>query len=340
MSVRKTINLGRIRPVYKGDWILTNTYAFFDFVTSEGSTYICIKPDGVPSGIYLADDIYWAPLATKGANATWTAATLEEVNLSISSTKPITPATLQKAKAGGVASLNSSGKIPSTQLPMATDAEALAGTSTSLLISAKQLKDLLDSQTVSHGQEVFLESGTFTTGPTTTGVYLTIAGGGGGGVAGYYERSGNSENGYTTTVYAGASGGAGEGKLKHYLEVLPNTEYVVVIGTGGLASAYNANAGDGLASSFGTLTCQGGKGGKANKAAGEPGGTGGTRGQNGAYITLRAASSYSEAHSIVGTSGGRNVSGGYGNGGNGGGAFDGTDEPGQNGDNGICIVEW
>ena len=338
MSVRKTINLGRIRPVYKGDWILTNTYAFFDFVTSEGSTYICIKPGGVPSGIYLADDIYWAPLATKGANATWTAATLEEVNLSISSTKPITPATLQKAKAGGVASLNSSGKIPSTQLPMATDAEALAGTSTSLLISAKQLKDLLDSHIVLHGQEVFLESGTFTTGPTTTGVYLTIAGAGGGGVAGRYTKSGNSNQGYTYTVYAGASGGAGEGKLKHYLEVLPNTEYVVVIGKGGLASAYNANAGDGLASSFGTLTCKGGKGGKANKAAGEPGGTGGTRGQNGAYITL--STSYPEAQSIVGTSGGRNVSGGYGNGGNGGGAFNGTDEPGQNGDNGICIVEW
>ena len=335
MSVRKTINLGRIRPVYKGDWILTNTYAFFDFVTSEGSTYICIKPDGVPSGIYLADDIYWAPLATKGANATWTAATLGEVNLSISSTKPITPATLQKAKAGGVASLNSSGKVPSTQLPMATDAEALAGTSTSLLISAKQLKDLLDSQTVSHGQEVFLESGTFTTGPTTTGVYLTIAGGGGGGVAGYYARTGTSENGYTYTACAGASGGAGEGKLKHYLEVLPDTEYVVVIGTGGLASAYDANAGNGLASSFGTLTCQGGKGGKANRTAGEPGGPGGTRGQNG------GTSSNTDAPSgIVGTSGGRNVSGGYGNGGNGGGVNGNAGEPGQNGDNGICIVEW
>ena len=334
MSVKKTINLGRIRPVYKGDWVLTNTYAFFDFVTSEGSTYICIKPDGVPSGIYLADDIYWAPLATKGANATWTAATLGEVNLSISSTKPITPATLQKAKAGGVASLNSSGKIPSTQLPMATDAEALAGTSTSLLISAKQLKDLIDSNVASHGQAVFLESGTFTTGPTTTGVYLTIAGGGGGGVAGKCISSGNSDQGYTYTVYAGASGGAGEGKLKHYLEVLPDTEYVVVIGTGGLASAYNANAGDGLASSFGTLTCQGGKGGKANKVAGEPGGTGGTRGQNGASF------SSSEEQSMVGTSGGRNVSGGYGNGGNGGGAFAGANEPGQNGDNGICIVEW
>ena len=118
--------------------------------------------------------------------------------------------------------------------------------------------------------------------------------------------------------------------------MLPNTEYVVVIGTGGLASAYNANAGDGLASSFGTLTCQGGKGGKANKAAGEPGGTGGTRGQNGAYGTLRPSYSSEEPSSIVGTSGGRNVSGGYGNGGNGGGA----NEPGQNGDNGICIVEW
>ena len=335
MTVVKTINLGRIRPVYKGDWVLTNTYAFFDFVTSEGSTYICIKPDGVPSGIYLADDIYWAPLATKGANATWTAATLEEVNLSISSTKPITPATLQKAKAGGVAALNASGKIPSTQLPMATDAEALAGTSTSLLISAKQLKDLLDSQAVSHGQEVFLESGTFTTGHTTTGVYLTIAGAGGGGVAGRYTRTGSSDPGYNYSIQAGASGGAGEGKLKHYLEVLPDTEYVVVIGTGGLASAYDADAGDGLASSFGTLTCQGGKGGKANKAAGEPGGTGGTRGQNGASV-----SPSSTAQGIVGTSGGRNVSGGYGNGGNGGGAFNGTDEPGQNGDNGICIVEW
>lgn len=121
MTVVKTINLGRIRPVHRGAWLQTNSYAFLDFVTSEGSTYICIKPDGVPSGIYLVDDIYWAPLATKGANATLVPATLEEVNLRISSTKPITPATLQKAKAGGVASLNASGKVPSTQLPMATD---------------------------------------------------------------------------------------------------------------------------------------------------------------------------------------------------------------------------
>ena len=120
--------------------------------------------------------------------------------------------------------------------------------------------------------------------------------------------------------------------------MLPNTEYVVVIGTGGLASAYNANAGDGLASSFGTLTCQGGKGGKASAAAGEPGGTGGTRGQNGAYIAI--SQSPPPTLSMVGTSGGRNVSGGYGNGGNGGGASSVSNEPGQNGDNGICIVEW
>ena len=87
MTVVKTINLGRIRPVHRGTWHQINTYTFLDFVTFEGSTYICIKPDGVPSGIYLADDIYWAPLATKGANATWVLATLEEVNLRISSTK-------------------------------------------------------------------------------------------------------------------------------------------------------------------------------------------------------------------------------------------------------------
>lgn len=97
LTVVNTINLGRIRPVHRGAWLQTNSYVFLDFVTSRGSSYICTKIEGVPSGISITDTIYWTLLASKGADATWVPATLEEVNLSISSTKPITPATLQKA---------------------------------------------------------------------------------------------------------------------------------------------------------------------------------------------------------------------------------------------------
>ena len=262
MSVRKTINLGRIRPVYKGDWVLTNTYAFFDFVTSEGSTYICIKPDGVPSGIYLVDDIYWAPLATTGANATWTAATLGEVNLSISSTKPITPATLQKAKAGGVASLNSSGKIPSTQLPMASDEDVTAGISEIVCVNPKQLKSYLRGTT-----EIFTTSQVWTCPAGVTDVTLE---GIGGGKAPYH---GNYMKGV-------------------HCAVVPGTDYNIVIGNApdgatNFGSFFStANASDALAIYTGAngvagadstniyISATGGTGGKGYGAGGGEGGGG------------------------------------------------------------------
>ena len=341
MTEVKTINLGRIRPVHRGTWHQINTYTFLDFVTFEGSTYLCTKIEGIPSNVALTNTTYWTLIAAKGADAvtaTQKAATLEEVNLGKSSTYVVTPYTLAKAKAGGVASLDLNSKLHLTQLPMATDAEALEGTSTSRLLNAKQIKDFLDKHIVEHGQSVFYNSGTFKTGATVTGVYVTLAGGGGGGVAGYYAKTGDANQGYTYTTKAGASGGAGAGYFKYYLPVYPDTDYAVTVGAGGAASAYNVDAEDGMSSAFDSLTCLGGKGGNADKSAGEAGGIGGTRGQNGAEN--ENVSSIPRKAALVGTSGGRNVTGGYGNGGNGGGANALISEPGQNGDNGICIIEW
>ena len=71
MTVVKTINLGRIRPVSRGVWLQTNSYVFLDFVTSEDSSYLCTKIEGVPSGISITDTIYWTLLAGKGAIASW-----------------------------------------------------------------------------------------------------------------------------------------------------------------------------------------------------------------------------------------------------------------------------
>lgn len=39
-----TLNLGRVRPVWKGDWVSTATYLAFDFVRyTDGNVYLAVQ---------------------------------------------------------------------------------------------------------------------------------------------------------------------------------------------------------------------------------------------------------------------------------------------------------
>lgn len=262
MTDKRTINLGRIRPVSRGSWLVTNSYAFLDFVTYLGCTYLCNNATGSPIGTYPTDEAYWVLVASKGIDASWTAATLAEVNTAANNTKPITPLSLAKAKVGGVATLNSSGKVPLAQLPMATNAEITEGTSEIVFVNPKQLKSYLRGTT-----EIFTTSQVWTCPAGVTDVTLE---GIGGGKAPYH---GNYMKGV-------------------HCAVVPGTDYNIVIGNapdgatsfGAFFSTLNAsdalaiytgaNGTDGLDSTDIYVSAAGGTGGKGYGAGGGEGGEG------------------------------------------------------------------
>ena len=59
------INLGRVRFLFRGEWSASQAYDFFDWVTSSGSSYVCIK-SGCPAGTGVSNTTYWAELAQRG----------------------------------------------------------------------------------------------------------------------------------------------------------------------------------------------------------------------------------------------------------------------------------
>lgn len=61
-----TINVGRVRPVHRGAWSSSVKYDFFDFVTSGGSSYLCINTSGAPANTAVTNTTYWALIAQKG----------------------------------------------------------------------------------------------------------------------------------------------------------------------------------------------------------------------------------------------------------------------------------
>ena len=62
-----TLNLGRVRPVYKGDWTSTATYLAFDFVRyTDGNVYLAVKD--VPANyIPSSQTSYWVLFGAKGS---------------------------------------------------------------------------------------------------------------------------------------------------------------------------------------------------------------------------------------------------------------------------------
>lgn len=61
-----TLNLGRVRPVWKGDWVSTATYLAFDFVRyTDGNVYLAVQD--VPSNyIPSSQSDYWVLFGAKG----------------------------------------------------------------------------------------------------------------------------------------------------------------------------------------------------------------------------------------------------------------------------------
>jgi hypothetical protein len=61
-----TLNLGRVRPVWKGDWVSTATYLAFDFVRyTDGNVYLAVQD--VPANyIPNSQTAYWVLFGGKG----------------------------------------------------------------------------------------------------------------------------------------------------------------------------------------------------------------------------------------------------------------------------------
>ena len=68
-----TLNLGRIKPVFRGAYAGGTAYVVDDIVTSGNETFICILPS---TGNATSNATYWTKLAAKGTDGTDVGATL------------------------------------------------------------------------------------------------------------------------------------------------------------------------------------------------------------------------------------------------------------------------
>jgi hypothetical protein len=62
-----TINLGRVKPVFRGAYNNSTAYVVDDIVTSSDETFICIQAS---TGNATSNATYWTKLAAKGTNGT------------------------------------------------------------------------------------------------------------------------------------------------------------------------------------------------------------------------------------------------------------------------------
>tara|TARA_B100000035_G_scaffold92022_1_gene77680 strand:+ start:2740 stop:3621 length:882 start_codon:yes stop_codon:yes gene_type:complete len=62
-----TVNLGRIKPVFRGAYSGSTAYVVDDIVTSGNETYICIQAHGAGTQA-VTQTAYWTKLAAKGAD--------------------------------------------------------------------------------------------------------------------------------------------------------------------------------------------------------------------------------------------------------------------------------
>ena len=68
-----TINLGRVKPVFRGAYNSSTAYVVDDIVTSSDETFICIQAS---TGNATSNATYWTKLAAKGSDGTDVGATL------------------------------------------------------------------------------------------------------------------------------------------------------------------------------------------------------------------------------------------------------------------------
>ena len=68
-----TLNLGRIKPVFKGAYNNATAYVVDDIVTSGNETFICILAS---TGNATSNATYWTKLAAKGTDGTDVGTTL------------------------------------------------------------------------------------------------------------------------------------------------------------------------------------------------------------------------------------------------------------------------
>ena len=61
-----TINAGKVQLTYKGAWASGTNYTYLDWVTSGGSSYVCINKSGASAGTAVTNTTYWAVIAKKG----------------------------------------------------------------------------------------------------------------------------------------------------------------------------------------------------------------------------------------------------------------------------------
>ena len=64
-----TVNLGRIKPVFRGAYSGGTAYVIDDIVTSGNETYICIQAHGAGTQA-VSQTAYWTKLAAKGTDGT------------------------------------------------------------------------------------------------------------------------------------------------------------------------------------------------------------------------------------------------------------------------------
>ena len=64
-----TVNLGRIKPVFRGAYSGSTAYVVDDIVTSGNETYICIQAHGAGTQA-VSQAAYWTKLAAKGTDGT------------------------------------------------------------------------------------------------------------------------------------------------------------------------------------------------------------------------------------------------------------------------------
>ena len=62
-----TINLGRVKPVFRGAYAGGTAYVVDDIVTSGNETFICIQAS---TGNATSNASYWTKLAAKGTDGT------------------------------------------------------------------------------------------------------------------------------------------------------------------------------------------------------------------------------------------------------------------------------
>jgi len=70
-----TVNLGRIKPVFRGAYSGSTAYVVDDIVTHADETYICIQAHGAGTQA-TSQTAYWTKLAAKGTDGTNVATTL------------------------------------------------------------------------------------------------------------------------------------------------------------------------------------------------------------------------------------------------------------------------